>query len=121
LRQLLAEVMYFSKLAIAVVGLSMSIAAQTPQRPRYVMACPSELKTYRTSRNPFLRSASVEPTSTTLLNSRLDWTKLTPPAEFHPHNLTGLDTMRVNLHFTTPPYGCVLVHMDEKGRIHGWF
>jgi hypothetical protein len=110
--------MYFSKLAIAVVGLSMSIAAQSPQRPRYVVFCPSEMQTYR---NPFPLSASVELTSTTLLSRRIDWTKLTPPTEFRPHNLTGLDTMKGSLPFTTPQYGCVLVHVDEKGRFHVGF
>jgi hypothetical protein len=114
-RRVWRDIMHFPRLAIAVVAVSMSVVAQTPQRSSYAYFCPSELNMHR---NPFLRSASFEPSSSTLLHSRMDWRKLTPPREFRPHDLTALDTMGVNLHFITSPFGCVLVHIDEKGRIH---
>jgi hypothetical protein len=107
-------VMHFSRLAIAVVAVSMSVVAQAPQWSGYGYLCPSELKTYR---NLFLRGASVHPASTTLLHCRVDWTRLTPPPEFRPHDLTALDTMGVNPHFTTHLGVCSSIRTSQRHHL----
>jgi hypothetical protein len=108
--------MYFSRLAIAVAAVSMSVVAQTPRHSEYLLFCPSQ-KPYR---NPFVRTVVDESLSNTLLKPRVDMKNVIPPPEFRRHALLSDTTDSHSATFTLwgPPEGCQLIHIDEKGQIH---
>lgn len=106
--------MHFSRLAIGVVAVSMTLAAQTPLRSGDAYFCPQKPK----YKNPFPHAGLAQ--STALVRARIDLTKVIPPAEFQAHHITLVDMTGIGFKpAVSPPDGCQLIHIDEKGRIHG--
>ena len=107
--------MRFSRLAIAVVAVSGSLIAQTPQRSGFAYLCESR-PTYE---NPFPRSVVLKQQSTSLLQNGIDLTKIIPPPEFQRHGLTVIHLREASQQPSLWPIeGCQLIHIDEKDRIH---
>ena len=106
--------MYFPKLAIAVLAVSMSVAAQTPQQhgQAYLWYCEPESK----YKNLFPRPVVVE--LQTPLQNGIDLTKLISPPEFRP-NGNGLkiaDKMLISLQPPlSPSEACQRI---RAGQIH---
>jgi hypothetical protein len=106
--------MHFLRLAIGVAAVSMTLAAQTPQRSGDAYFCPQKPK----YQNPF--SHAVLAPSTAFLRAGIDLTKVIPPAEFQAHHITSVDMTEIGFKPTlSPPDGCFLIHIDGKGRIRG--
>jgi hypothetical protein len=74
------DVMSFPKLAIAVLAVSMSVAAQTPQQHGQAYLCEPESE----YKNLFPRPVVVELQSTPL-QTGIDLTKVISPPEFRPN------------------------------------
>ena len=107
--------MNFSRLAIAVAVLSMSVVAQTPRHSEYLLFCPSQTP----HRNPFIRDVEDE-SPYIVLKSHVDLKNLITPAEFQCHVLLSDTTKSHSSTFRLwrPPEGCELIHINEKGQIH---
>jgi hypothetical protein len=105
--------MYFPKLAIAVVAVSMSVAAQTPQQHGQVYLCERESE----YKSLFPRPVLVELQSTPL-QTGIDLTKVISPPEFRP-NGNGFkiaDKMLIIVqHPLSPSDPCQLIRL---GAIH---
>jgi hypothetical protein len=108
--------MHFSRLAIGVVAVSMTLAAQTPQRSGNAYFCPQKPR----YENPFPHAVLAQ--STALLRAGIDLTKVIPPAEFQAHHFTSGDMTVIGFKpALSPPDGCFLIHIDEKRNIHGLY
>ena len=105
--------MYFSRLAIAVGAVSISVVAQTPRHSEYLLFCPHQ-KPYT---NPFIQNAMDEYQSNSFVKNRFDMKNVIPPPEFRHHPALLLDETGSPMPWG-PPEGCQLLHFDEKGNIH---
>lgn len=110
------NVMCFSRLAIVAVVVSMSVAAQTPQKGVYAYLCEPEFK----YQDPFPHPAAISQQSTPYqYETGIDWAELISPPEFRPHGLTAANKTRISPQPPRwPPEGCHLIHIDEKGEFH---
>jgi hypothetical protein len=109
-RRMGRDVMYFPKRAIAVLAVSMSVAAQTPQQHGQAYLCERKSK----YENLFPRPVVFELQSTPL-QTGIDLTKVISPPEFR-HGLNIADKTLVNLQPpVTPSEPCQLIRL---GQIH---
>ena len=113
------DVAHFVKLTIAVVAVSMSVAAQTRQHHGNVNLCVPEWK----YKNPFQNTALIGQQSIPL-QAGIDFTKMHPPLEFRHNRLIEARAVGPRTSFWPPEpplsaiEGCDVTHTDVPRSIH---
>jgi len=113
-----AEMMHFSKVAVAFITVSIGLVAQTPHGSAYF--CPLTPK----DKNPFLSLMAVEQTSSTTPQNGIDLRRVIPPVEFRRHRLTNARAVSPRTSIWPPepplwpPDQCEFTHTDVQRSIH---
>jgi len=115
-----AEMLYFSRVAVALIIVSIGGVAQASHGNAYF--CPLIPK----DKNPFLSLMAVEQPSSTIPQHGFDLTRVIPPPEFRRHRLVKERAVSPKTSFWPPEpplrlaaaQACESTHTDVQGSIH---
>ena len=113
-----AEMMHFSKVAVALITVSIGLVAQTPHGSAHF--CPLTPK----DKNPFLSLMAVEQASSTTPQNGIDLRRVIPPLEFRRHRLIKARAVSPRTSIWPPepplwpPDQCEFTNTDVQRSIH---
>lgn len=109
---------YLSRVAVALITLSIGAVAQTPHGNAYFCSLiPKE-------KNPFLNMIAIEHHPSTTPQNGIDWTRVLPPSEFSRHRLIEPKAVSPRTSFwpqeppSRPAEGCEFTHTNVQRSIH---